>query len=133
MGMEDLYFEQIEEQNRQLEMEYFMEMQRESILTDRAPTHGDFTDNSRFVQASKLLLRSTPNWSSLEPYMQEAMDMTIHKYARALYGDFMFEDTFKDVVGYNQLIVDAMEKDERTTFIENVKYKVDENGVRINL
>ena len=131
--MEDLYFEQIEEQNRQLEMEYFMEMEREGLLGVRGTTHGDFRSNSEFVQAGKGAMRNTPEWNMLPPYMQESLDMTIHKIGRILYGDPMFEDHWKDIVGYNQLVVDTMKKDPLTTFIENVKYVVDENGVRINL
>jgi len=130
--MEDLYFEQIEEQNRQLEMEYFMEMEREGLLTTRGSTHGDFASNSSTVQHLKDDMRQA-NFAELPSYMREALDMVQHKIGRILHGDPFLEDHWRDIVGYTQLVVDTMEKDERTTFLENHKYKVDENGVRINL
>ena len=127
--MDELWQQQIEESVKQQIYEMEMEMKQE-LLEERGSTHGDFKDNSRTVQNLKNDMRSVENWYKLDPFMKESLDMIQHKIGRILHGDPFLEDHWKDIVGYAQLVVDTMKKDERTTFIDQRKYKVDDNGVR---
>ena len=134
--MEELYSQQIEETMsvQVAEMEREMEKDMENkLLEERKSTHGSFQENAWFSQNVKSMAHSSPQWERMEGYMKETIDMTIHKIARILYGDCNLEDHWKDIVGYNQLVVDLMKKDPKTTFIDQRKYKVDSHGVRYDL
>ena len=74
------------------------------LLSARGNTHGSFKEASRFVQAAKALMRSTPNWDNLKPYEQEGLDMICHKTGRLLYGDYTFADHVDDLAGYAELM-----------------------------
>ena len=126
--MDELWQQQIEETEEFAikEMEYEMEQE---LLQQRGSTHGNFQENSSTVQHLKIVMREG-DYYLLPDYMKEALDMIQHKIGRILHGDPFLEDHWKDIVGYAQLVVDTMKKDEKTTFIEQKKYKVDDNGVR---
>lgn len=82
----------------------------EQTLIERGNKYGDFTDHARVTQAIKQAMYNSPNWPNLPDWMKEGMEMTAHKYGRALCGDWSYLDTFHDVVGYNRLIEERLEK-----------------------
>ncbi len=81
------------------------------IIAQRAGTHGVFTENSATIQATKDLWRATPNWSRLRPFQKESLDMLAHKVGRILHGDPDFLDHWIDISGYNNRVVDQLEKE----------------------
>jgi len=123
--MDELWQEQIEEQQMidfyEAERQYLEEMQKEDLLTVRGSTHGDFKSNSVYVQRAKYMVRQQDNWDKLEDYQKEAIDMTLHKLGRILTGDPKFIDSWRDIVGYNQLVVDQLTVDEEASDVRNVK------------
>ena len=76
----------------------------ESTLEERAKTHGDFSESSRFVQSIKVVMQATPNWDILEDDQREALHMIQHKIGRILYGNPDYEDNWHDLCGYAKLI-----------------------------
>lgn len=72
----------------------------ESIISDRAKTHGDFRDVARVSQEMKDVARSGPNWATMPAYVCEEVDMILHKLARVLCGDPLFLDHHDDIAGY---------------------------------
>ncbi len=118
--MDELWQNQIEE-DRAYEL-YIAEQEHEaSLLNTRGKTHGDFKSNSRLVQFMKDMLRSSNNWNDLEEYQREALDMTLHKIGRIMTGDHKFIDSWLDICGYNQLVIDQLLEDPEATNVRNVK------------
>lgn len=84
-------------------------MSLENTLKARKARYGDFTDHAAYAQRLKMVCRSAPSWNLMTTVHQEALDMIMHKIARALCGDPMYCDTVRDIVGYAQLLLERME------------------------
>ena len=74
------------------------------ILSERHHTHGDFTDNARTAQQLKAVARAGVKWSEMTDVEREAIEMILHKIARAVNGNPHFQDHYDDMVGYAQLV-----------------------------
>lgn len=82
-----------------------------AILKERGGNYGKFETQAEIVQKLKEVCREHPGWANLDPDMQEAIDMTLHKYGRAINGNPKFPDTWRDVVGYNELVAGRLEEE----------------------
>lgn len=93
------------------------------ILKDRGSKYGDFRDQATISQELKMIVwgalgeRAKRNMSDmprgahtqdLDPYQLEALEMILHKIARILNGDPNYKDSWVDIVGYAQLVVDRL-------------------------
>lgn len=85
-----------------------MTSKTKAILKERGSRYGDFTDHARIAQHLKSVMCGTKNWSTLDHSKKEALEMTAHKIARILNGDPEYEDSWADIVGYIQLVVDRL-------------------------
>jgi len=75
----------------------------ESILTERAKTHGDFTDNARIAQDLKRIVHTQVGWDKLTDVQREALHMILHKIARIMGGNPNVKDHWDDIAGYAKL------------------------------
>lgn len=81
----------------------------ESILAERAKTHGDFTVNAQIAQSLKSVIRA--NLARLEgngPFKltcdkAEAIDMILNKISRICAGNPNERDHWDDIAGYAKL------------------------------
>lgn len=76
----------------------------EKTLNDRESTYGSFKTQAEIAQTLKAIVRHTDNWDSLDCYMQESIEMILHKIARILNGDPKYIDSWHDVAGYATLV-----------------------------
>ena len=51
-------------------------------------------------------MRDSPNWGTLPDNMKETLEMIAHKAGRILNGDPLYDDSWIDIIGYTQLILD---------------------------
>lgn len=79
------------------------------ILAERGNRYGDFSEHARITQAIKRAMSDSPNWAELPDYMKEALEMNAHKVGRILNGDPLYDDSWVDIVGYTQLVVNALQ------------------------
>lgn len=79
------------------------------ILTERGSRYGDFASQAIIAQNIKSAMRHSPNWHSLPNDMKESLEMVAGKLGRILNGDPTYLDSWVDVIGYIQLIVDRLE------------------------
>lgn len=79
-------------------------------LAERRERYGDFSDNADTSQALKNIMRATQQWDSLPNGGKEALDNIQQKIARILNGDPFYEDSWFDIVGYAQLALEEIEK-----------------------
>ena len=81
------------------------------ILTERGSRYGSFDGHAKITQALKRNFSIySVNYCKLTPSMQEAIDMIFHKLGRIGNGDPTYLDSWIDIVGYAQLVVDELSK-----------------------
>lgn len=81
-----------------------------AILAERGSRYGRFDAHALVTQRLKQALSSGANWDFLEPDAKEALEMIVHKMGRVLNGDPDYDDSWKDIAGYAQLIVDRINR-----------------------
>jgi hypothetical protein len=82
-----------------------------TVIANRQGTHGVFKNNSVYMQNAKDLMRAQPNWSRMDEYQREALDMLQHKIGRILHGDPNFTDHWIDCSGYCDRVVKTINGD----------------------
>ena len=81
-----------------------------AILAERGSRYGSFDTHAIVTQRLKQALTSGANWDFLEPDAKEALEMIVHKIGRILSGDPDYDDSWVDICGYSQLIVDRIRR-----------------------
>lgn len=79
-----------------------------ATLNERGLRYGSFDRHAAITQGIKQIMAETPNWSKLTPSMKEALEMNAHKIGRILNGDPTYLDSWVDIVGYTQLVVNEL-------------------------
>ena len=85
-------------------------MEIEQILEERGSRYGDFGSHAIITQNIKAAMRHSLNWAKLPNDMKESLEMVAHKVGRILNGDPTYADSWVDIVGYVQLVVDRLER-----------------------
>lgn len=80
----------------------------EKILAERGSRYGSFSGHAFITQQLKDVMENSPNWSKINVSQKEALEMVAHKIGRILNGDPNYLDSWVDIVGYTQLIVDQL-------------------------
>lgn len=84
------------------------------ILNQRETTYGDFESLTRLSQTLQNTFFShymrTSNNTPLPPHMVEALMMIFHKLSRIANGNPYYVDSWTDIGGYSQLVVDILNK-----------------------
>lgn len=80
----------------------------ENTLAERGNRYGDFASHARITQRIKEAMADSPNWSSLDHDMKEALEMVAHKVGRILNGDPAYHDSWHDMIGYTKLVADRL-------------------------
>ena len=82
-----------------------------SILTERGSRYGSFEGHANVTQSIKHSMRNSDKWNMLDDDMTEALEMIAHKIGRILNGDPEYLDSWVDIVGYTQLVINRLEHD----------------------
>lgn len=83
------------------------------MLNERGKHYGDFRENAMISQQLKTLVRAGQYYHDLTYAQKEAIDNILQKIARcANGGDPEYLDSWLDIIGYAQLVVDDMRKDD---------------------
>ena len=102
-------------------------MEIDQILEERGSRYGDFGSQAIITQNIKAAMRHSPNWAKLPNDMKEALEMVAHKVGRILNGDPSYADSWVDIVGYTQLVVDRLERGQNAAGHVNEPHQT-ENG-----
>ncbi len=76
------------------------------VLEERGNRYGEFKGHARITQALKLIV--TDHSENLSHSQKEALDMIMHKIGRILNGDPDYDDSWVDIAGYAQLVVNEL-------------------------
>lgn len=82
------------------------------MLAGREARYGTFEGHARISQDLKAVMHERSGWDRLKPDQREALEMVQHKIARILNGDPNYLDNWVDLVGYSQLVVNRLEKED---------------------
>lgn len=79
-----------------------------ATLNERGKRYGEFADHAWISQSLKKVMHSCKAWPALTMDKREALDMIQHKIARILNGDPEYDDSWRDIIGYTQLVIDNL-------------------------
>ena len=82
----------------------------EATLQERGNRYGPFDGHAAITQALKEVMNNSvdeveTNWALLSASQKEALEMIAHKIGRILNGDPNYDDSWRDIAGYAELIV----------------------------
>jgi len=97
------------------------------ILEERGSSYGDFGSQALISQNIKAAMRHSPNWQKLPADMKESLEMVALKIGRILNGNPTYADSWIDIVGYTQLVVDRLERGQNAAGHVNQPHQT-ENG-----
>jgi len=93
----------------------------DNTLNERGARYGTFTDHAELSQNLKglilqhyFLTHGKEQAPQLPAYMVEAVSMICHKLARIANGDPTYDDSWRDIAGYAQLVVEELTEKTRT-------------------
>lgn len=104
-------------------------MEVKDILEERQETHGEFSEGAKFTQVYKEAIRQTNKWNQLSYSKKESIDMIIHKLARICVGDYKWLDSWYDVIGYSQLIVNQEKENNQQVVMAVIPYFVESSAL----
>lgn len=80
------------------------------ILKERGKRYGRFDGHANVTQRLKQVIATELHIRSkkLANDQQEALDMICHKIGRIINGDADYEDSWRDIAGYAQLVADRL-------------------------
>ncbi len=89
----------------------------QSILNDRGSNYGEFPNQAALSQTLKntfmqhyFVVHGGEKATPLPAFMAEAVGMICHKLARIANGNPYYDDSWKDISGYSELVVQALHK-----------------------
>jgi hypothetical protein len=90
------------------------------ILNERGSRYGEFHNHANLSQMLKNAIMQHYYYThgkdeapALPPYMVEALSMICHKLARIANGDPYYDDSWQDISGYSQLVVEQLTTKQR--------------------
>ena len=83
-------------------------MDIDKILSERQDQYGDFFNRSKISQDFKNLIRQGESYRLLKADQKEALEMIATKMGRIVNGDPDYLDSWVDIQGYCQLIIDRI-------------------------
>ena len=86
-------------------------MDIDDILNERQEQYGDFLNRSKISQDFKMLIHNGNSYRMLKADQKEALEMIATKIGRIVNGDPDYLDSWLDIQGYCQLIIDRVRKD----------------------
>ena len=86
-----------------------MSRETEDILNERESQYGSFADNARLAQKIKSAYRAAAGYETMTFVQCESIDMIAAKLARLINGDHTHRDSWDDIKGYVQLVIDEID------------------------
>ena len=81
----------------------------QQVLEERGARYGKFTGHAQITQNLKLIMYTTENFAKLDADQKEALEMIAHKIGRILNGDPNYDDSWKDIAGYAELVAKRLQ------------------------
>jgi hypothetical protein len=88
----------------------------DDLLKTRSKDYGNFHTLANLSQTLNSIIAQHYNnvqqqeFTPMPHFMAEALQMICHKISRIVNGNIYYDDSWKDIAGYAQLVVDILEK-----------------------
>lgn len=82
----------------------------QGILEERGSRYGRFPEHADISQGIKGIISAGPSWHRMNNSQREALEMVAHKIGRIANGDPDYLDSWVDIIGYVQLVIDELER-----------------------
>ena len=76
----------------------------EDVLRQRGDRYGEFADNAHIAQELKAVLERGENYHKLDDTQTEGLSMICTKISRIITGDPDYDDNWKDIAGFAELV-----------------------------
>lgn len=87
----------------------------EETLKERGNRYGEFRNHAQLSQTLKATfdnhVREYGRPEEFEPFMSEAIEMIFHKLARIANGDPTYDDNYRDIAGFAELVVKELNRE----------------------
>ena len=95
-------------------------------LDERGKRYGSFKGHAEVTQKLKIVIfeELEKREKFLSDVQQEAVDMILHKLGRIVNGDANYIDSWRDIVGYTQLVVDELLVTDGSTDVKTIPLEV---------
>jgi nucleoid-associated protein YejK len=78
------------------------------VLEQRGDAYGDYSEQAHLAQVLKDCIRNSPTYPDMLAIERESLEMICTKLSRILTGSPHHEDSWVDITGYAQLVVDRL-------------------------
>lgn len=85
-----------------------MTTELEQTITQRRGRYGPLIESGEVAMKLEDYLRSLPGWERLAYDQREALAMVMHKISRIMCGDPNYDDSWVDIAGYTQNVVNRL-------------------------
>ena len=86
------------------------------LLNERGNRYGEFKTHAEVTQKIKEALFSGASFAYLDYDQKEALEMVAHKLGRIVNGDPNYLDSWVDIIGYTQLVLDRLKNDQEPVY-----------------
>lgn len=89
----------------------FILKETSAVLNEREKNYGSFEKLSNIVQDLENVLQKNEAYKKLNDPQKTALNMILHKIGRITNGNPNYADSWVDIAGYAQLVVNSLEKE----------------------
>lgn len=90
-----------------------MSTELEQTIAQRRGRYGPLIESGEVAMKLEDYLRSLPGWARLAYDQREALAMVMHKISRIMCGDPDYDDSWIDVAGYVQNVVNRLREEQK--------------------
>lgn len=99
-----------------------MTTELEQTIAQRRGRYGPLIESGEVAMKLEDYLRSLPGWERLAYDQREALAMVMHKISRIMCGDPDYDDSWIDIAGYVQNVVNRLREAQKVaTLMESFK------------
>lgn len=84
----------------------------DKTLQERGSRYGTFKGHAGVTQQLKNVIQGGANYHKTNSSQKEALEMIAHKIGRIVNGDPNYDDSWRDIAGYAELIVKELNGEE---------------------
>lgn len=89
------------------------QQQLDEVITQRRGRYGPLIESGEVAMNLEDYLRSLPGWERLAYDQREALAMVMHKISRIMCGDPNYDDSWVDIAGYSQNVVNRLREEQK--------------------
>lgn len=93
-------------------------LELEQTIAQRRGRYGPLIESGEVAMKLEDYLRSLPGWERLAYDQRESLAMIAHKISRIMCGDPDYDDSWVDIAGYAQNVVNRLRADQATAPIK---------------